>query len=596
MKYKSLLITFLIPLVVLVGIGLYLLLLFFHLNVLAFPLVLFIIGLGSYPLLKETIEDVLHGHYALDYLAILAIVVSLLTQEYLVASVIALMLATGRTLEDYGVQLAKSSLTQLADRIPQEVTLWIDKRPDGKKQITQVTVGEEIFVRRGEVIPLDGILLSQAGQIDESSLTGEPYPVEKLQDDSIRSGTVNVGNPLVLRVTKVEKDSTYKHIVKLVETAQGEKAPLVRLADHYSTVFTLISLTIAGFAYFISHDIHRVLSVLVIATPCPLILATPIALLGGVNASAKKRIIVKRLASLEALSKTNAIIFDKTGTITIGKPVVSQFEVETKNLDEKELLGIAQAIERHSLHPLAKAIVTFAQQKNAPLLHADQIQETIGKGISGVINKKTYTLAKHDEKEGMAIALSNGKTVLGVLHFTDEIKQDAKTIINKLQHMGLTLAIFTGDKKQAADQVTKALGGDVEVKAECTPEDKQNGIALLKKQGKTIAMIGDGINDAPALALADVGMVFTNEEQTAASEAADIVFLGGEFKQVEEALHISKQTIHIALTSIFLGIGISIFGMLFASVGLIPPLIGALIQEGIDVIAIVNSLRASRIT
>jgi heavy metal translocating P-type ATPase len=439
------------------------------------------------------------------------------------------------------------------------------------------------------------VLFSDAGFVDESSLTGEPYPIEKILGDKIRSGTVNMGNPMVITVTKTEADSTYRKIIQMVQNAQSEKAPLVRLADKYSTVFTIISLALAGFAYVISSgDLSRVLSVLVIATPCPLILATPIALLGGVNASAKNRIIVKRLAALEILSRVNTIIFDKTGTITLGKPVVTAFQMHTKTYDEQQLLAIAEAIERNSLHPLAKAVVTFAKEKQATILHAENIQETIGKGISGIVKNKTYTLSKILQTTGMTIGLYEKNTLLATILFTDEVKKDAKDIISHLQTLGLHLSIFTGDKKAAAETVAKELGANVTIRAECTPEDKKTELEILKKQGKIVAMVGDGINDAPALARADVGMVFSNEEQTAASEAADIVFLGGDFSQVYTALRISKQTIRVALTSIFVGIGLALVGMGFASVGYIPPLIGAIMQEVIDVVAIVNALRASR--
>lgn len=599
---KRLAVAFKIPLIVLGGIFLYLLLEYFQLPMLALLVVFMTIALGSYQLFVETYNELLQKHFALDYLAILALVVSLITQEYLVASIIALMLTSGRTLEEYGVSQAKASLTSLIDRIPDEVTLVSEKKadvaPDRRVKISDVTVGQEIIIRRGEVIPMDGILSSDEGVIDESSLTGEPYAVEKIKGDTIRSGTLNMGNPLVIKVTRIEKDSTYHKIIDMVQNAQGEKAPMVRLADRYSTYFTIVSLLIAGFAYYISGgDLNRVLAVLVIATPCPLILATPIALLGGVNAAAKKRIIIKRLAALEALSRVNSIIFDKTGTITLGKPVVTKFEIQTTDYTEKELLSIAESIERNSLHPLAKAVVNFAKEKKAGIFHAENIQETIGKGISGEIKGNTFMLAKVTGVAGMVIGIYDQKdTLLGVFHFQDEVKKDAKDIISHLKSMGLSLSIYTGDKKEAAQAVAQSLGSDVIVKAQCTPEDKKIGIEMLKKQGRVTAMIGDGINDAPALALADVGMVFSNEEQTAASEAADIVFLGGDFSQVYTAMRISKETVRITLTSIFLGIGLAMVGMGFASVGFIPPIVGAIIQEAIDVVSIVNALRTSRIS
>jgi heavy metal translocating P-type ATPase len=596
MNQKALLLnTFRIPAIVVLTIVFYLILLILKLDLAAAIVAIFATLLGSYRLFYETATSLLKKNFALDYIAILAILVSLATQEYLVAAILALMIASGRTLEDYGVSQAKKSLTKLAERIPNEVILWINGKIGAKVRIEKVRKGQQIFVRKGEVIGLDGVLASEDGLTDESSLTGEPYTIEKISGDPIRSGTINIGQPIVIKVTKESGDSTYNKIIAMVKNAQEEKSPFVRLADSYSGVFTIVTLCITGFAYVYSgFDLIRALAVLAIATPCPLIIATPIALLGGVNASSKKHIIVKKLAALEILARAQAIIFDKTGTITLGKPKVSQFKNLSKNYTDKEIWAIAESIERNSLHPLAKAVVTFAKDNQAPILHAEKIEEKVGSGISGVLNKKIYTLSKLPSKEGMMIGVSAGNEQLATFVFEDEIKQESKAIIKDLKRRGFQLFIFTGDKKEAAEKVVEALGEDIIIKAEAKPEDKQQGIADLKKKGIVTAMVGDGINDAPALALADVGMVFSNEEQTAASEAADMVFLGGNFSLVIDGLNIAKRTISIAKQSIFVGIGISILGMVVASLGFIPPIGGAFLQEAIDVAVIINALRASR--
>jgi heavy metal translocating P-type ATPase len=596
MKQKiNLLNTFRIPAIVILAIILYLVLLILKLDMPAASVAIFATLLGSYRLFYETVISLLKKNFALDYIAILAIIVALATQEYLVATILALMIASGRTLEDYGVSQAKKSLTKLAERIPNEVFLWTNGKIGEKINIKKVKIGQEVLVRKGEVIGLDGILVSKDGLTDESSLTGEPYTIEKIKGDPIRSGTINIGQPIVIRVTKESGDSTYNKIVEMVKSAQEEKSPFVRLADSYSGVFTIVTLLITGFAYaYSSFDLTRALAVLAIATPCPLIIATPIALLGGVNASSKKHIIVKKLAALEVLARAQAIIFDKTGTITLGKPKVSEFKNLTKNYSDKEILAISESIERNSLHPLAKAVVSFAKENNAPILHAENIEEKIGSGISGIVNNENYTLAKLPTKDGMRIGIFEKEKHLAIFAFEDEIKQESKSTIRDLKRKGFELFIFTGDKKQATEKIVKDLGEQIVIKAEATPEDKQKGIAELKKKGVVTAMVGDGINDAPALALADVGMVFSNEEQTAASEAADMVFLGGNFSLVVDGLNIAKRTISIAKQSIFVGIGISILGMVFASFGFIPPLWGAFLQEGIDVAVIINALRASR--
>jgi heavy metal translocating P-type ATPase len=586
---------FAIPFVVLVGIIGYVFFQFY----MQMPLVsLIIIGiaifLGSIDLIKDTATSLIHKEFALDYIALLAITVALISQQYLVAAIIVLMLSGGNTLEDYGMQLAKQSLTALTDRIPAEVIIWDEKETHQKIKIEEVKVGQIILIRKGEVIPLDGNLVSEKGQVDESSLTGEPYIVDKFSGDYLRSGTVNTGNVIKLKVEHPDSESTYRKIVEMVKQAQKQKAPLIRLADRYSTIFTIITLVIASATYLITRNAETVLAVLVIATPCPLILATPIALMGGMNKAAKKRIITKNLGSIEVLSRVQTIIFDKTGTITLGKPTVTNLKIIDQNYSEKEVYTIAEAIERNSLHPLAKAIVDAAHKANAPRELAKDVHEEIGKGITGIIKDKKYTLAKAKSESGMTLELTTEDKLIALFTLEDEIKQDSKSIMNTLKEMGLNLMIFTGDKKENAQKVMEHLNIQAEIKAECTPESKKEGIQQLQKDKKVVAMVGDGINDAPALATADVGMVFSNQEHTAASEAADVVFLGGDLSSVLEVLQISKRTIYIALQSILIGIGISTIGMLLAAFGFISPIWGAFTQEAIDIFVILNALRTSR--
>jgi len=447
------------------------------------------------------------------------------------------------------------------------------------------------------VIPLDGTLISDHAQVDESSLTGEPYFDDKIAGDRVRSGTINQGDVMAIKVSTLGKDSTYRKIVEMVQQAQLEKAPLIRLADRYSVIFTLVTLGLASLAFVVSGgSMIRVLSVLVIATPCPLILATPIALMGGINAAAKKRIIMKRLASLEVLSRVDTIIFDKTGTLTLGKPELTTINILNKKYSVQDVLSIAEAIERHSLHPLAKAVVERAQQEKVPILMASIVQEKIGSGISGKVNNVQYTLAKLNGAEGMAIQLLQEQQQIAVFTFEDKLKESSKQILSTLHKHKLRLELFTGDKQKAAEDIVKKLGEQISIHAEMSPEGKKEGIAKLKAQHHVIAMVGDGINDAPALALADVGMVFSNHEQTAASEAADVVFLNGNISAVTDAISISQRTVHIALQSIVFGIGLSVIGMTFAAFGFIPAVVGAFIQEGIDVAVILNAIRASRST
>ncbi|MCC6179720.1 MAG: cadmium-translocating P-type ATPase [Chloroflexi bacterium] len=604
-RYSRLAHEFRIPLTVLLGIAAYLVLVSAGQSTIAVAIAVAVTALGCAGLIVETVQGLRRRQFALDYIAILAVAVALLSREWVVAAILALMLSSGRTLEQYGVARAKRSLTALIERIPSDVLLWREDdpghgEPSERVKIADVAIGQRILVRKGEVIPLDGILRSESGLADESSLTGEPYESEKVQGDRVRGGTVNLGGPMVIEVTHTEQHSTYARIVAMVQAAQDEKAPLVRLADRYSAVFTSVALAIAAFAYLLAEYVrgadgmYAVLAVLVVATPCPLILATPIALLGGVNAAAHRKIIVKSLAGLEALSRIDAMIFDKTGTITLGRPRVSEF-VNLSGQPDAELLGIVAAVERNSLHPLAKALVEFARDQGAAATFAEGVREEVGQGIGGTVDGRWYHLSKLQNGAGMAIEMTtrDGERQ-AVFAFDDQIKEDARHTIDTFRRLGLQLFIFTGDRRDAALKVAEQLGPDVVVRAECTPEDKQQGIEALKRERKVTAMVGDGINDAPALALADVGMVFSNEEQTAASEAADIVFLGGDFALAGEAVSISRRTVQIATQSILWGIGLSLIGMGFAALGYLPPLVGAALQEAIDVGVILNALRASR--
>lgn len=588
---------FAVPVVVFLGIFVYLGFSFTHQTNLAIYAGWAFTLLGSFQLFQETFHAVLKKHFALDYIAILAIAISLFTGEFLVALILALMIASGRNLESYAANKARESLTKLTERIPDKVILWEKDHPGQEARVKDIQKGMEVFIKKGEVIPLDGVLVSRSSFLDESSLTGEAQFVEKVEGDQVFSGTINMGLPLAIKVTKTEENSTYNKIIGLVKSAQEEKSPLVRLADKYSTYFTVITLGIAGLAYFTSgFDPTRVLAVLAIATPCPLIIATPVALLGGVNAAAKRRIIVKRLAAVELLSRINMLVFDKTGTITIGKPKLKNLNILSKALTQKEVLAIAAAIERNSLHPLAKAVVDFAKNLKAPIYHAKEVEEIIGKGISGMVNGQKYTLSKLKEEQGMAIALNSHGKSLAIFEFEDEIKKDSQDVIKYFKKQGIDLLILTGDKRQEAEKLVQKLGYKLDFRAEYKPEEKLAEINKLKGQGKVIAMVGDGINDAPALAASDVGIVFSNEEQTAASEAADVVFLGGEFSSIGATYSIAKQTVKIAMQSILGGIGLSLAGMVFAAFGFIPPIIGAGLQEVIDVAVILNAIRASRIS
>ncbi len=583
---------FAIPAFILVTFGIGLILEFAYKNVFAANIV-YIIGIipGGIQLIAESFVTLKNKSFALDYIAMLAIIVAVISKQFLVGGVIALMISGGNALETYAQKRARRSLTNLSKRIPDEALIWKSDTDMKKEKVEEVKVGDNIFIRKGEVIPLDGKLVTERGEFDESSLTGEAEFISKMRGDKVMSGTVNMGGSIVVQVTKEKMESTYMHIVKMVEEAQEEKSPVIRLAHKYNAGFTILALIIAAGAWLYWGDLEHVLAVLVIATPCPLLIAAPVALIGGMNAAAKKKIIVKNLAALEDVSMADTLVFDKTGTITMGKPLLKEIIVKDKRYDKKKILSVAEAIERNSLHPFAHSIMAQARKEKVPRMAAEKVEEILGKGIAGIINGKKYSIVKGHDSEENHLHFMEGRKLVAEIIFEDVLKANAREIIDNLERKGMEIHVFTGDKKETADKLKKILDGDVTIQAGMSPEDKQKGIRELKKQGKNIAMVGDGINDAPALALANVGMVFSHEENTASSEAADIVFLGGHFSEVYDSINISQKTMKIAKQSMITGIGLSVIGMFFAAFGFIIPLIGAILQEAIDVATIVNSLR-----
>jgi heavy metal translocating P-type ATPase len=446
------------------------------------------------------------------------------------------------------------------------------------------------------VLPLDGELLSERALVDESSLTGEPYLLEKVRGDEVRSGTVNQGPPLKLRVRREARDSTYRQILGLVEAAQEGSAPMARLADRYSLVFSVMAIGLASAAWWFSGSLDRALAVLVVATPCPLILGVPIALMGGVNRAARDKIIVKRLAGLEVLARLSYLILDKTGTITVGRPELVRIEPAPDSAFEAdELLAFTAAVERHSLHPIAKSLVEAAQARSLPRLEVSDVQEVAGQGISATVAQHHVVVHGATAPYGqMRIACDVDGDMAGAFVLEDRLKPDARAVFERILGLGVELAIATGDRRAAAEHAVTQLGLPLTIEAECTPASKLGLIRAHQAVGRRVGMVGDGINDAPALAQADVGLVFSHEARTASSEAADIVLLGGELRQVWQSLSIAHQTVRVATQGILLGIGLSVVAMILAAMGYLPPLAGAFLQEGIDVLVIANALRATR--
>lgn len=556
-------------------------------------LVAILIGIAK--IVVDSYENIREGRYSLDYIAFLAMVVSVVSGEYLPGAVVALMFTGGEALEDFAETRARASLQSLLERIP-KVALVRTGDATREVPLVDVVAGTTIVVRPHELIPLDGELVSDEAVLDMSNLTGEPIPETISRGAFIKSGAVNVGKTIDLVVSGTFTTSTYARIVHLVDESKRQQAPIVRLSERANFPFTAITLALAGGAYFFSGEVTRALAVLVIATPCPLIIAAPIAFIGGLSRAARRNIIIKRPVALEALARATTVFFDKTGTLTLGTPELVSLEVTASDMTEDRALAIAAGIEFHSIHPLASAIIAALKQKNMTSLQATSVSETIGTGISGVVDGVRYVICKaaHVNSGGGGIVLSLAREgeVIAEMRFADVLKENVRQLIDSLRARGLRVAVITGDRRVNAEAVFAKL--PIDIYADATPEEKHRLIVEAKAKGETVVMIGDGLNDAPALATADVGVVFSGTENSAAIEAAEVVIMGRDVVLVSELFDTARRSTSIALQSVWVGIGLSTIGMFGAAFGFIVPVAGALVQEGIDVAVILNSLRTIR--
>lgn len=555
------------------------------------------------PLLHKMWQDVRHGTYGVDILAATAIITALIMQEYWAAIVIVLMLTGGEALEDYAERRAKKELNALLEKKPQQAHLVKSRGKVVDVRANQVTVGDKLEIRPGEVVPVDAVIIEGEADFDESSLTGESLPQAKGPEDTILSGSVNINGLLLVRAAHTANDSQYQQIIKLVESAANSQAPFVRMADRYSIPFTIFALALAGGAWAWSGDSLRFLQVLVVATPCPLILAAPIAIISGMSRAAKQGIIIKTGSALERLAAVKTVAFDKTGTLTEGVLQVS--EVKTFNgFTKSEVAALAGGVEQASNHLIAQAVVAYANDKKIKLPKVKHARETAGRGITATVQGKKVTVGRlafledHNvelpsglaKSKETAVFVAVGTKFAGVITFTDSVRPLSQSTINRLKKLGIKdLVMITGDNSTAAQQVAKKLG-IATVIADALPADKL--LAVEKLERRPVAFIGDGVNDAPVLMASDVGIALGARGSTAASESADIVIMLDDISHVATATEISKRTFKIAKQSILIGIALSVALMLVFATGKFKPLYGALLQELVDVIVILNALRA----
>jgi len=548
-----------------------------------------------------------HGRLGADIVAVLALVGSLAVGEYLAGAVITVMLASGRALEQRAAARARGELRALLERAPRVAHRYVDGELT-QPPLDEVLRGDLLLVQPGEVVPVDGMIETGPAVLDESALTGEALPVEHVVGDAIRSGTVNAGGPFDLRATTSAEESTYAGIVRLVAEAESGTAPFVRLADRYAGVFLVVSLVVAGAAWAWSGELVRAVAVLVVATPCPLILAAPVAIVSGLSRAARRGVIIKGGGALEQLARGEVLLFDKTGTLTAGRPRVS--ESVPAALDSNEVLRFAASLDQVSPHILAAAVVRAAHERSIELTLPTEVEEVPGHGVRGrvdghavAVGKASWACPFADPRWIRSIrrraAVDGALTIFvqvdgepaGALLLDDPIRPDAARTIRKLRRDGVRRVVMvTGDREDVAHTVGAVIGVD-EVLAERTPSEKVEAVRMERRIGPTI-MVGDGINDAPALALADVGVAIGARGATASSEAADVVLTVDRLDRLGEALVIARRSRSIALQSVVVGIGLSLVAMGFAAAGLLAPTAGALLQEAIDVAVILNALRA----
>jgi len=548
------------------------------------------------------VRDILRGHWGLDILAVTAIVATVLVGEYVAALLVVLMLTGGEALEDYANRRAKRELDALLTRAPQ-----LAHRMDGDEIVDvradDVRPGDVLLVRPSEIVPVDATLRSAEAAVDESSITGESVPVDKRTGDAVLSGSVNGQAAVEVVATATAAQSQYQQIVALVAEAAASRAPVVRLADRYAVPFTLFSLALAGVAWWLSGDPVRFAEVLVLATPCPLLIAAPVAFIGGMSRAARNGVIVKGGGVLEQLSAARTVVFDKTGTLTYGAPTVVAIRAG-EGFGEDELLRVVASAEQYSSHVLAASMIAAARERHLPLAEAEWAREAATNGVQARIDGREVVVGKfafvaEHAPDAARTQIAPGELAVyaavdgrfaGALLASDRLRENAKATLDRLGELGVhRTMMLTGDAQATADHIAAELG-ITRVRADCLPADKVQEVSAIAE--RPVIMVGDGVNDAPVLAAADVGIAMGAKGATAASESADAVILVDDLSRTAKAVQIGRDTVRIALQSIWLGIIVSVVLMVVAAFGLIPATVGALLQEVVDLVTILAALRA----
>lgn len=569
------------------------------------------LAITGLPVLARTAVAVARGNFATDVVAALAIGTSLALREPLAGLVVVLMQTGGEALERYAEGRASAAVRALEDLAPR-VAHRVEPGAEVDITVDAIVVDDRLLVRPGEVIPCDGEIVEGHSELDTSRLTGESVPRVVAPGARVMSGMLNGSGAFVMRATALASQSQYARIVELVRSAEASKSPLQRLADRYAGWFTPATLVVCAVTWLVTGDAMRVLAVLVVATPCPLILATPIAIIGGINRAATRQIIVRSGSALERLADAQVAVFDKTGTITEGRPRVSRVMV-ADGMSESELLRLAGALEQRAGHLLARSLVDAARAAAGTLPTPARVREAPGRGVTGeveghrvVVGSRAFVLEELGRSPGERIPFDNGEPTLralvavdgalrGAVEYDDRVRPSAAPLLIQLQSLGVRRSLLlSGDSahntRGVADQV-----GITEAVGDLLPGDKVERVAELSRREGRVLMVGDGTNDAPALSRADVGIALAGHGGGITAEAADVVILIDDLARVGEAMRIAQATLRIAKQSILVGLGLSGVGMIVAALGYLPPVAGALVQEGIDVAVILNALRASQV-
>jgi len=560
-------------------------------------------------LLTEIVTSLRRGDLGLDIVAALSMTAALLVGQDLAAAIVALMYAGGQLLEAFAERAARREMTALLARVPR-VAL---RHRDGQLEevaLDLILPGDRLLVRQGDVVPVDGTVAEGVAVLDQSALTGEALPVQLGVGQAVMSGSTNVGEAFDLTATRRAEESTYAGIVRLVEAAQRSRAPMSRLADRYAIVFLAVTVALAGAAWALASDPIRAVAVLVVATPCPLILAVPVAIVSGLSRAAKLGILIKGGKAIETLARVRALVIDKTGTLTLGEARI----VSTRTADHitpDVLLRLAGSLDQASKHIIAQTIVAEARAKGLALAIPSEVVETPGEGIVGRVEGRQVmvggprfiaahiadgglsTLGRDRPPGAVAVAVAVDGKLAGLLMLSDELRAGTEQLLQALRALGIErIVLATGDRHEVARFIAAGLSID-QVRSDLTPDQKILVVLSERKNGP-VMMIGDGVNDAPALAAADVGMAMGAKGAAASAEAADVVLLVDQLDRVLPAIQIARRSRGIALQSVIAGMGLSFVAMIAAALGYITPVEGALLQEVIDVAVIFNALRALR--